>query len=558
MGDSRAMERQRKATEQLLEDKSRELYNANEALRENQALLEQRVEERTADLQKALDELADSRDQALQASQMKSAFLANMSHEIRTPLNGIVGTTELLADMAQNRDQLDLLNTLKLSSETLLHLINDILDFSKIEQGKLSLEERTFNLQEVCDSTIQLFASTAADKKLELKTHYSPAQLPSVIGDPTRMRQILSNLISNALKFTHSGSVELEVTADIESGHGITINVRDTGIGIPKDKQKHLFDAFTQADSSTTRRYGGSGLGLAICAQLTELMGGTIACNSRSNHGSTFTLQLDLKLNAIGTAGATPIPDQNFSLQQHLSVLLVDNNLINRKVGSRLLESLQCSAVLASNGKEAIDAAKNNDFDLILMDIQMSEMDGIQAMQAIRELKKDTPPIVALTAHALQGDREYYLEQGFDEYLDKPLKKVRLWETLARFTEQQNATHSHPDIDPSLIKPLVLNQTDHSDFKALMGKEYEGLVKRYRHDLTAGCKEILELCNSNPKAIPPIAHRLKPSSGYIGAERIHGILRWLEKSSPNATVDQRVATAKLAIEVAEATCQALK
>ena len=557
---SRHIERQRlarKEAEQLLENKSRELYAANEKLREHKAELEQRVAERTQDLEQALSELAQSRDQALQASKMKSEFLANMSHEIRTPLNGIVGTTELIMDMAQDRDQLDLLSTLKLSSDTLLHLINDILDFSKIEQGKLELEKRNFNLGDLCDNVIQLFSSTAKDKHLELKTQYSETPLPSVTGDPTRLRQILSNLISNALKFTHSGTVTLKVDVLTEQA-AVAIKVTDTGIGISQDKQAHLFDPFTQADNSTTRKYGGSGLGLAICAQLTELMQGSIEVKSEPNAGSTFSLKLPMPTVNSDSSHSTSAMNGHLEIDQHLWVLLVDDNLINRKVGTRLIESMHCSVMLAESGQEALDACRNNHFDLVLMDIQMPGMDGTEAMHEIRALERKSPPIVALTAHALQGDREHYLTQGFDDYLAKPLKKAALWEVLSKVSNSSETTEAvDAKTTNALLRPIVLNRSIHREFVALMESEYQGLVERYQQDLLAGCKEILEHGDDIAR-IRKIAHRLKSSAGYLGAERMRAVLEWLEHKYEQASVNERLTTAKIAMNVAEDTCRALQ
>lgn len=513
---------------------------------------------RIAELEAKLEALKQERDQALKASQMKSEFLANMSHEIRTPLNGIVGTTELLSEMAQDREQLELLNTLKLSSETLLHIINDILDFSKIEQGKLSLENRDFYIQEVCDSVLQLFKSTAKDKGLELVAIYEPSPLPPLKGDPTRLRQILSNLVSNALKFTHDGHVEVRITVAENAERGVEIQVNDTGIGIEQDKQQLLFDAFTQGDSSTTRKYGGSGLGLAICSQLTKLMNGYIMVNSEVGKGTQFTLHLPLTINREeGQKGAAGV-DHNFELDEHLWVLLVDDNLINRKVGTRLVESMHCSVMLAENAKEAIAACAENNFDLVLMDIQMPEMDGVEAMHAIHQLDKPTPPIVALTAHALQGDRQRYMQEGFDDYIEKPLKKARLWEVLTGICEAlPKNLNGNEALVAQLRHPIVLNLSTHKEFVEMMGDEYPALVARYRRDLLDGCEKIITLVDNDLAEAQQIAHRLKSSAGYLGAERMHNILQWLETEAEKTTVDQRLTTAKIASEIAHATCEAL-
>jgi len=385
-----------------------------------------------------------AKETAEAATRAKSAFLANMSHEIRTPMNGVIGMADLLRTTPLSPEQQDYVETIRTSGEALLTVINDILDFSKIEAGRIELDKHPFALLDCLKNTLDLLSIRAAEKGLVLAYRVDDDVPLILFGDGTRLRQILVNLLSNAVKFTEHGEVVMTVDLRAHEGPTYTLQfaVHDTGIGLNENQREGLFQAFTQADASTTRKYGGTGLGLSISKRLTELMGGQIWVTSSKEAGTTFffTVQMEAadaaeallwgtkeRVRATGRPNPppdrTPHPDRPPRPPASLRILLAEDNLINQKVALRSLERLGHQADLAVNGREVLEALARTSYDIILMDVQMPEMDGLEATRQVRERFAHRPiHIIAMTANAMQGDREVCLASGMDDYISKPIK----------------------------------------------------------------------------------------------------------------------------------------
>jgi len=379
-----------------------------------------------------IDSLRAARKAAETASRTKNEFLANMSHEIRTPMNGVLGSLQLLKELHMDSEQQDLVATAYSSADSLLHLLDDILDFSKIEAGRLDLQQIPFKMAEVISGLEQTLISRANKPGLTFEIVVDPRLDAMLTGDPARIRQILNNLLSNAIKFTARGQITLSATVEdeIEGGFLARLQVTDTGIGIAPTDQTKLFQSFSQADTSLTRKYGGTGLGLAIVLRLVDLMDGVCGLESAPGQGSRVWCDIPFLLSSgsSNTAGETPVSPVPQTLTGH--VLLVEDHPVNQKIALRMLKSLGLTVTVGNNGLEALDLLARQRFAGVLMDCQMPLLDGYAATSAwrAREAREHLPrtPVIAMTAHAMKGDREECLASGMDDYLAKPVTKEAL------------------------------------------------------------------------------------------------------------------------------------
>ncbi len=506
------------------------------------------------DLKENLSELHEAKEAALEAAKTKSAFLANMSHEIRTPMNGVLGMLELIKDTPLTKTQSDLLGTAHASADSLLAIINDILDFSKIEAGKMTIEYIEISVRDIVSEICTLLAGTAREKGLTLNFH-TDADLPAMlVGDPVRLRQVLTNLIGNAVKFTESGGVSVRVNLleTVKSSARIEFSVEDTGIGIAEDILPELFNEFTQADGSTTRKFGGTGLGLTISRQLVELMGGEISVVSAEGLGSTFAFTLNMAITenqarppASRESVATPKPNHQeaVAFPDTIQVLVAEDNVVNQKVTISMLKKIGIQHIdVAEDGRRAVTMNSSQTYDLILMDCQMPHMSGYEATGVIRHQEREQQlppiPIIAMTANAMPEDREKCLAAGMDDYLSKPVKKEELKKTLAQWLiydtlpqSTNSACASREMAEKTGQQPLV-DQQVLASLKELMEEEFPALVNSYIEDAP---KLLADILSSSKEADREIliraAHTLKSSSNNLGAIKLAMIAEAIEKQS---------------------------
>lgn len=482
-------------------------------------------------------------EELIQAQKAKDLFLANISHEIRTPINGIVGMTTLLGQSPTAQEQHTYLTAIQTAAENLKVIINDILDLASIESGKMQYEPIAFNLIHLLETLVNTYEVQARAKGISLRLEIHPDADKNFLGDPVRINQILTNLISNALKFTHKGKITVRCQLDKKNGqvHHIRFDVEDTGIGIPTDKLKSIFESFTQADASITRQYGGTGLGLTIARQLVKIQNGKISVTSKPDKGSTFTVSLPLPLAPPSRRQKKSAQKSEATLKEILkfepmSVLLVEDNEINQLYAGTLLRKWNCTVEVAENGQVALDKLAKHSFDLILMDVQMPVMDGYEATRTIRRgnAPASQTPILALTANASAKDIDKCLQAGMNACISKPFTPEQLLTRIQKFKPRKTALHARKEGNGTTVNLKYLEDASRTDADFV-----RTMVRAMVTSFPESIKTIREhLEGRNWIKLAESVHRIKSSLSMIGMEQSRKEASLIEELVYNQDIDR--------------------
>ena len=536
-----------------LRTENRQLVNALKTANED---LESKVKERTAELMATNEDLKQAKEQAEAATKTKEQFLSTMSHEIRTPLNAIIGMTHLLKNGNLEGEMAENVEILEFSAQNLLSLINSVLDISKMEAGKMAFEKTEFDLPTLVQNTVDIFKARADGKNIMLRANIDKNIPKTLIGDSTRLSQILNNLIGNAIKFTEEGTVTITVrllhhkTEKVE----LLFAVSDTGIGISAEKINTIFEDFSQAEEDTSRKYGGTGLGLAITKQLVELQGGTINVMSTMMVGSTFSFQLGFKIGKV-EATSPKLPDApNVKNLRGVNVLVVEDNKVNQILVKKFLNSWGAKFYIAENGQVALDLFKEHQFDVVLMDLQMPVMDGYESARQMRMLEQNTDkftPIIALTASTLLNERERIVQVGMNDFLSKPFNPNELYQKIAQ--------HSYQQLERKITKQnFEEGSLNYSYFKNLAGADkefYTELLELSESDLTE-FNRVLESTHlpDYETQLALVHHKIRATLRLLEVKeleaQINQLRRMLSQGSKISELTARVENIKYSIETA--------
>ncbi len=501
------------------------------------------VFEDITEVKEAENKLREAKKMAEESSQLKEAFLANMSHEIRTPMNAIIGFTDLLLKKKLDEEEQSYVQTIKSSGENLLRIINDVLDISKIESGLMTFELHPINITELFASIQVMFAQQAKDKQLRLSFNTDERIPGTILGDPTRLTQIIINLLGNALKFTRSGSVDVsaKLVTKEEASVQIEFVVKDTGIGISDSKIESIFERFTQAESHTTRKYGGTGLGLSIVKQLVELQGGSIGIKSVIDQGSEFSFVLSFNVsNEILEKKVKSYTEEEVQELSKLSILVVEDSKVNIKYIRALFENHGITASYAENGKIAVEIMSKQKVDLVLMDIEMPEMNGYDTTAYIRQTMNSTVPIVAMTAHTMAGEREKCIQMGMNAYLSKPILEDILLKKMIQVGLKTKHNEPMSEEMNKLVDLTFLEQTMRGNKKIILDT-INVFLEEVPQDLTDIEESVKE---ENFSGIQRGSHRMKSSIYILGISKISEILNEMEKLALAETDFSRIVELK--------------